>query len=123
MVHRSVTTVLAGGALALCLAVPALSRTKGGKGPSPAPPAAMAAAGQKIFQTHNCPDCHAVAGQGGAVGPALDDVAHKLTQAQIVARLQGDRKGSDIMPQIEPPLSKQDIQELTAYLLTLKKGS
>ena len=45
-----------------------------------------AAAGRKVFATKSvqCATCHQVAGQGGQIGPALDDVGHRLTRQQIV---------------------------------------
>ncbi len=67
-----------------------------------------------------CIACHALGGQGGAVGPALDGVGNRKTAAEITAWLQDPPavKPGTAMPKL--PLSDGQLTELTAFLSTLK---
>jgi nitric oxide reductase subunit C len=67
-----------------------------------------------------CIACHALAGQGGAVGPPLDGIGSRMSMEQIEVWL-------DNPPQVRPgtampdlPLTEEHIRELAAYLSTLK---
>ncbi len=63
-----------------------------------------------------CSACHAIGGQGGAVGPALDTIGQRMDEAQLVAWLtdpQAIRPGT-AMPKI--PLSEAERNEIAAYL-------
>jgi len=67
-----------------------------------------------------CVACHALGGQGGQVGPALDGVANRKTPAEITAWLRdppGIKPGT-AMPQLN--LSDEQLQQLTVFLSTLK---
>jgi mono/diheme cytochrome c family protein len=86
-----------------------------------------AAHGKQVFADSKCNICHSVAGQGNKKGP-LDDVGSRLSAADIrewitaapemAAKTKADRK---------PPmkayadLPKSDVDDLVAYLQTLKK--
>ena len=67
-----------------------------------------------------CVACHALGGQGGQVGPALDGVGHRKTPAEIAAWLADPPaiKPGTQMPKL--PLTDGQRQELTAFLSTLK---
>ena len=67
-----------------------------------------------------CIACHALAGQGGKVGPALDGVGGRKTAAELGAWLRDPPavKPGTAMPKL--PLSDGQIAELTAFLSTLK---
>jgi len=83
--------------------------------------------GTKLYGTKMCSLCHAVAGKGNAKGP-LDEVGTKLTADQIrawivtpkemTAKMKADRKPA--MP-LNSTLTKDDVDALVAYLVTLKK--
>ena len=63
-----------------------------------------------------CIACHALDGQGGAVGPALDDVGTRFSQADLrrwLADPQAYKPGTT-MPKL--PLSAEQIDELAAFL-------
>ena len=67
-----------------------------------------------------CVACHALGGQGGAVGPALDGVGNRKTAAEITAWLRdppGVKPGT-AMPKL--PLTEGELDELTAFLSTQK---
>jgi len=86
-----------------------------------------AAAGEKVYAAQKCQICHSIAGKGNKNG-SLDGVGSKLSAAEIrewivdapaaTAKAKATRK---------PPmksyasLSKEDVDNLVAYLSTLKK--
>ena len=63
-----------------------------------------------------CTACHMVGGQGGAVGPALDDAYTRKNREQMVAWLRDPQsvKPDTKMPKL--PLSEQQINEIADYL-------
>jgi nitric oxide reductase subunit C len=67
-----------------------------------------------------CIACHSLDGQGGKVGPALDDVGDRRDRANIAQWLTDPQsmKPGALMPKL--PLSKEDIAELAAFLSELK---
>lgn len=67
-----------------------------------------------------CIACHALGGQGGAVGPALDGVGSRRDADYLKQWLTDPfvLKADSKMPKL--PLSEKDITELTAYLSQLK---
>ena len=86
-----------------------------------------AAKGQKVFADQKCSICHSVAGVGNKKGPldgigaklSADDIRKWITSApDMAAKAKADRK---------PPmkaytmLSKGDLDDLVAYLASLKK--
>lgn len=69
-----------------------------------------------------CVACHALGGQGGTVGPALDGVGARRDAAYITRWLRDPMavKQDSRMPKL--PLSEGQIDELTAYLSQQKQG-
>jgi cytochrome c5 len=83
--------------------------------------------GTKVYAEQKCSMCHSVAGKGNPKG-ALDDVGSRLTAddirqwmvnpAEMTKKTKAERK---------PPmkaysnLSKEDLDALVAYMLSLKK--
>lgn len=85
-----------------------------------------AAAGQKIFTDQKCGLCHSVGDKGNKKGP-LDGVASKLSEADLRAWIT-DAKGMTAKtkaarkPEMKAyALPKEEVDELVAYLQTLKK--
>lgn len=70
-----------------------------------------------------CVACHALEGQGGAIGPALDGIGSRRDADYIKKWLTNpaDLKADSRMPKL--PLSDADITELTAFLSQLKEGA
>jgi nitric oxide reductase subunit C len=68
-----------------------------------------------------CIACHALEGQGGSVGPALDGVGSRFDADYIKRWLQDPLaiKENSRMPKL--PLTDADIVELTAFLSQLKE--
>ena len=87
--------------------------------------------GAKLFSDHGCPMCHSIAGKGNPKGP-LDDIGSKLSAAEIrgwitdpagsAAKAKADRKPPMSAMQAKfKDLSKQDLDDLVAYLASQKK--
>lgn len=82
--------------------------------------------GEKVFTDQKCSLCHSVGGHGNAKGP-LDDVGTKLSAAELrqwitdakgmTAKSKATRK-----PEMKQyTLSKDQVDDLVAYLESLKK--
>ncbi|PAW66773.1 MAG: glycosyl hydrolase [Opitutia bacterium Tous-C1TDCM] len=87
--------------------------------------------GEQLFHQHPaaCVLCHALKGQGSAVGPALDGLAARATPANIRESLLQPSKvlakgyehyGVSPMPPMGDIFNPQEISDLEAYLQTLK---
>ncbi len=76
----------------------------------------------KVFN-QLCIACHSLGGQGGVVGPALDDVGSRLGYDDIVPWLTDPQKikPGTAMPKL--PLSGADIVELASFLSQMKQQS
>jgi ubiquinol-cytochrome c reductase cytochrome b subunit len=72
--------------------------------------------GALVFQVKQCHNCHALDGQGGQRGPALDDVALRLTQDQLIRQV---IQGGGNMPAYGKNLSPAETTALVSFLLTL----
>ena len=73
--------------------------------------------GAIVFQEKQCRNCHAVGGTGGQRGPALDHVATRLTQDQLVRQV---IQGGGNMPAYGKNLSPTEVKALVRFLETLK---
>jgi ubiquinol-cytochrome c reductase cytochrome b subunit len=72
--------------------------------------------GAVIFQGKQCRNCHALDGKGGQRGPALDTVATRLTQDQLIRQV---LQGRGNMPAYGNNLSPAETTALVAFLKTL----
>ena len=87
-----------------------------------------AAKGAQVYADQKCSLCHSIAGKGNAKG-ILDDVGSKLKAEEIrewltdpvgmAAKTKATRKPA--MPAKYASLPKDDLDELVAYLSSLKK--
>jgi nitric oxide reductase subunit C len=73
----------------------------------------------KVFN-QLCIACHSLGGQGGVVGPALDDVGSRRDYNNLVVWLTDPQKikPGTLMPKL--PLSEADIVELASFLSQMK---
>jgi ubiquinol-cytochrome c reductase cytochrome b subunit len=69
-----------------------------------------------LLQNKQCRNCHALGGRGGERGPALDDVATRLTRDQLVRQI---LQGGGNMPAYGKNLSPAEVAALLAFLETM----
>jgi ubiquinol-cytochrome c reductase cytochrome b subunit len=72
--------------------------------------------GALVLQEKQCRNCHALGGVGGMRGPALDDVATRLTQDQLYRQV---LLGGGNMPAYGSALSPAETTALVKFLATL----
>jgi mono/diheme cytochrome c family protein len=83
--------------------------------------------GAKVYTDQKCAVCHTIAGKGNAKGP-LDDVGSRLKADEIrqwmsdpAAMTKKTNAARKPPMRAYPDLAKQDLDDLTAYMLSLKK--
>jgi ubiquinol-cytochrome c reductase cytochrome b subunit len=72
--------------------------------------------GALVFQVKQCRNCHSLGELGGQRGPALDNVAMRLTQDQLIRQV---IQGGGNMPAYGKNLSPAETTALVAFLETL----
>jgi len=73
--------------------------------------------GALVFQAKQCHNCHSLDAQGGQRGPALDDVATRMTTDQLVRQV---IQGGGNMPAYGKNLSAAETTALVSFLETLR---
>jgi ubiquinol-cytochrome c reductase cytochrome b subunit len=76
--------------------------------------------GAVVFQAKQCRNCHSVGGVGGQRGPALDTVATRLTEDQLIRQV---IQGGGNMPAYGKNLSPPEVTALVRFLETLKPAN
>ena len=72
--------------------------------------------GALVFQVKQCRNCHSLGNIGGQRGPALDSVAARLTQDQLIRQV---IQGGGNMPAYGKNLSPPEVTALVSFLETL----
>ncbi len=72
--------------------------------------------GALVFQDKQCRNCHALGGMGGQRGPALDEVATRLTDDQLIRQV---TQGGGNMPAYGKNCRPAQVTALVAFLETL----
>jgi ubiquinol-cytochrome c reductase cytochrome b subunit len=72
--------------------------------------------GAATLQNKQCRNCHSLGGEGGQRGPALDNVATRLTDGQLVRQV---IQGGGNMPAYGKNLSPAEVAALVAFMRTL----
>jgi ubiquinol-cytochrome c reductase cytochrome b subunit len=72
--------------------------------------------GAVVFQAKQCRNCHSIGGAGGERGPALDNVATRLTIDQMRFKVVS---GGGNMPAYGKNLSPEEVEALVSFLETL----
>ena len=75
--------------------------------------------GANVFQEKQCRNCHQLGGIGGQRGPALDNVATRLTEDQLIRQV---LLGGGNMPAYGSALSPPETTALVKFLETLHPG-
>jgi len=77
--------------------------------------------GKEVFAAQKCSMCHSIAGKGNAKN-VLDGVGAKLKADAIKKWIKTPKEmKADAKMKAYPNLADKDLEDLTAYLLTLKK--
>ena len=77
--------------------------------------------GKEVYAAQKCAMCHSIAGKGNAKSP-LDGVGSKLKADEIKKWVKTPKEmKADAKMKAYPHLADKDLEDLTAYLLTLKK--
>ncbi|MBV8086085.1 MAG: cytochrome b N-terminal domain-containing protein [Chloroflexi bacterium] len=77
--------------------------------------------GQELINAQDCRSCHVVAGTGANIGPDLDGIG-RFENAAFIHSYIADPKSvnpSATMPPHVPPLTHEQVEDITQYLLTL----
>ena len=72
--------------------------------------------GAVVFQSKQCRNCHAIGGVGGQRGPALDLIATRMTEDQMIRQV---LQGGGNMPAYGKNLSPSEVTALVSFLQTL----
>ena len=72
--------------------------------------------GALVFQNKQCRNCHSLGGLGGQRGPALDEVATRLTKEELVRQV---IQGGGNMPAYGKKLSPAEVEALVSFMTTL----
>jgi ubiquinol-cytochrome c reductase cytochrome b subunit len=73
--------------------------------------------GALVLQNKQCRNCHSVGGAGGLRGPALDGIANRMTEDQIIRQV---LQGGGNMPAYGNALSPSETTALVRFLATLR---
>ena len=73
--------------------------------------------GALVLQNKQCRDCHSLGGVGGMRGPALDSIASRMTEDQIIRQV---LQGGGNMPAYGHALSPAETRALVSFLMTLR---
>jgi ubiquinol-cytochrome c reductase cytochrome b subunit len=77
---------------------------------------ALVRQGAVVFQAKQCRNCHSIGDVGGQRGPALDSVATRMTEDQIIRQV---LQGGGNMPAYGKNLSPSEVTALVSFLETL----
>jgi len=72
--------------------------------------------GALVLQAKQCRNCHSIGGSGGQRGPALDSIASRMTEDQIIRQI---LQGGGNMPAYGNALNPSETKALMRFLMTL----
>jgi ubiquinol-cytochrome c reductase cytochrome b subunit len=73
--------------------------------------------GSLVLQNKQCRNCHSLSGIGGQRGPALDAIASRLTEGQMIHQV---LQGGGNMPAYGNALNPSETKALVSFLRTLR---
>ncbi len=76
---------------------------------------------RRLLNALGCKGCHKLEGDGGTLGPPLDQVGSRLTRKQIEEHLaaHASQRGGSIMPSFSTT-PKEDLKALSDFLYNIK---
>jgi cytochrome c553 len=77
--------------------------------------------GKQLIDQQACRACHIIDGEGETKGPRLDGIADRMAAADVhffIEKPNATNPAATMKPMI-PPLSHEDVDAITQYLLTL----
>jgi ubiquinol-cytochrome c reductase cytochrome b subunit len=75
--------------------------------------------GAVIYESKNCGACHKLNGVGGVIGPPLNGLSKRKTEAWVAEHFQNPQKMSPKTPMPPYPFTQTDMQNEVSYLFTL----
>ena len=77
--------------------------------------------GKLLYDAQGCSSCHMLGGEGGKVGPPLDEVGNRLTEAQLHDYIEEPKRinPQSAMPAFLGPLTHQQVDHIAHYLIAL----
>ena len=80
--------------------------------------------GKQLIGEQSCTSCHVINGQGGTKGPVLDGINDRMTAADIHFFMERPTALNPVasMRPLIPPMTHEDVESITQYLLTLNAG-
>jgi cytochrome c2 len=108
-------SVLLGGLIAGAVLMAGVAPVAAG-----APVQGDAAKGQKVYTDQKCNLCHKVGTTGGKLGPELTNVGSKRDRAWLAKYLPNPKALDPKNKMPVPKVKGEDLDNLIAYLLTLK---
>jgi mono/diheme cytochrome c family protein len=75
--------------------------------------------GAVLYQSKNCGACHKLNGLGGVIGPPLNGLSKRKTEAWVAEHFQNPQKMSPKTPMPPYPFTQTDMQNEVSYLFTL----
>jgi cbb3-type cytochrome oxidase cytochrome c subunit len=79
----------------------------------------FAVEGAFIYQKNGCAACHQVNGAGGKIGPELNGVANRRSEAWVIQHFQNPQMMSPKTPMPPYKFNATDMQNEVSYLFTL----
>ena len=78
--------------------------------------------GKFLYDKYGCQACHQLHLKGGYVGPPLDKLASRLKSGWVFSWLKNPQAFKPESIEQDNQMTNEEAEELTAYLMTLKRG-
>ena len=79
--------------------------------------------GEKLVNQLGCTGCHTINGKGGDFGPDLSDISSKTGPEWLFYWLTDPKEYQPDAPMPKLRIPEEEIQDIVAYLMTLRKGT
>jgi mono/diheme cytochrome c family protein len=79
----------------------------------------FAADGAALYQKNSCDTCHTINGEGGQIGPVLNGISQRRTEAWTIEHFVNPQKMSPGTPMDAYKFTPAEMQNIVSYLFTL----